>query len=120
MKYMGSYRLTKKQLDYYNELLLLDLDDFLPYYNEEDIERLNAKKDDYISIGCIEFGNGNYLTIDLASGGSNYYDNVVLWNNKGEELICLDCDYNLGNFEFEYENDKYCVYLMVDNESESE
>lgn len=114
MEYAGSYELTKKQLDYYNELLLVDLED------EEKANDIGASKDDYIGIGCIEFGNGNYLTIDLASGGSNYYDNVVLWNNKGEELMCLDCDYNLGNFEFEYENDKYCVYLIVDNESESE
>ena len=120
MEYVGSYRLTKKQLDYYNELLLLDLDDCLPYYNEEDIERLNAKKDDYISIACVEFDNGNYLTIDLASGSSNYYDSIVLWDKNGNELMCLDCDYNLGNFEFEYENDTYHIYLVINNESESE
>lgn len=114
MEYVCSYGLTKKQLDYYNELLLVDLED------EEKANDIGASKDDYIGIACVEFGNGNYLTIDLASGGSNYYDNIVLWDKNGNELMCLDCDYSLGNFEFEYENDKYCVYLIVDNESESE
>ena len=120
MEYIGSYELPKKQLDYYNELLQLDLDDCLPYYNEDDINRLGARKDDYIGIACIEFDNGNYVTIDLASGGSNYYDNIVLWNKEGKELMCLDCDYSLSNFDFEYENDIYHIYLVINNERESE
>ena len=114
MEYIGNYELSKKQLDYYNELLLVDLED------KEKANDIGASKDDYIGIACIEFNNGNYVTIDLASGSSNYYDNIVLWNKEGKELMCLDCDYSLSNFDFEYENDIYHIYLVIDNERESE
>ena len=114
MEYIGSYEVTKKQLDYYNELLLVDLED------EEKANDIGASKDDYIGIACVEFTNGNYVTIDLASGSSNYYDNVVLWDKNGNELYCVDCDYSLSSFEFEYENDIYHIYLVINNESESE
>ena len=111
MTYTGVLIRTEEEINSYNDLLQLDLDDSLPYYNEHDIERLGAKKDDYIGIGCVEFENGNYITIDLASGGSNYYDNIVLWDKNGNELMCSDCTYEISSFSLFYNEDIYDVEI---------
>lgn len=114
MEYKAKFKINGDKLKYYNELLQLDLEESLPYYNKQDIERLGAIKDDYIGIATIEFENNNYITIDLASGDSNYYDNIVLYDEKGNELYVLDCDYNLNSFEFTYNNDKYIIEMEID------
>ena len=111
MIYSETFEIKKDSLKHYNELLQLDLDDCLPYYNEHDIERLGAKKDDYIPIGFVKFNNGNYVTIDIASGSSNYYDNIVLYDKNGNELICSDCTYELSGFSLYYGEDTYNVEI---------
>lgn len=111
--FKGKFEISEEKLKYYNDLLLLDLEENSPYYIEEDIERLDARIDDYIGIASIKFENGNVLTIDIASGSSNYFDNIVLYDKNGEELLVLDCDYNIDNFEFEYDGDKYIVEMVV-------
>lgn len=109
MKYEKVLNMSNEELNHYNALLELDLDESLPYYNKHDIERLGAKTDDYIGIATIEFENGNYITIDIASGNSNYYDNIVLYSECGEELYVLDCFYKLDSFEFDFED---CTYIV--------
>ena len=111
MRYVEKFRISVEELKHYNELLQLDLEEDLPFYNKDDIERLGAKKDDYIGIGVIEFENGNYLTIDIASGTSNYYDNIVLYSECGEELYVLDCDYKIDSFEFDFEDSTYVIEI---------
>lgn len=113
MTYKGKVNITQEELNYYNELLQLDLEENLPYYNKHDIERLGAKTDDYIGIRTITFENGNYITIDLASGTSNYYDNIVLWNKNNEELSVSDCNYEISNFSLFYEEDIYDICFEV-------
>lgn len=114
MTYKGILKITQEELNYYNELLQLDLDKCLPYYNEHDIERLGAKTHDYISIRKIDFDNGNYVTIDLASGDNNYFDNIVLYDKSGNELICSDCTYELSSFSLYYEDDIYDIEMVVE------
>lgn len=111
MEYKKKFRISKEELHYYSELLSLDLSKDMPYYNEHDIERLNAKQNDYIGIGVVEFENGNYLTLDLASGDINYYDNFVLFDKNGNELLVFDCCYNIDTFFFDYGEDSYIVEI---------
>ena len=114
MEYKEKFRISKNKLNNYNDLLSLDLEDCLPYYNEYEIKRLGARQNDYIGIAIIEFENNNYITIDLVSGDSNYYDNIVLYDEKGNELYVLDCDFKLDGFEFTYDNDTYIIELEID------
>lgn len=104
MTYKGQFKINKEDLQYYTDLLEQDLEE------EEHI----GIKDDYIGIATIEFSNGNYITIDLASGGSNYYDNIVLWNKDGQELYCSDCTYEINGFSLFYKDDIYDVEMVVE------
>ena len=94
MVYKGKFTIKKGDLEHYKRLLEIETFEKL---NEEEMNRIGAKKDDYIEIGCVEFSNGNYLTIDLCSGCSNYFDNVVLYDMYGTEIELLDCNYEIGN-----------------------
>lgn len=111
MRYIEKFRISEEELNYYNELLQLDLDECLPYYNKHDIERLGAKRNDYIGIATITFKNGNFIVIDVASGDSNYYDNIVLYDKYENELYVLDCDYKIDSFKFTYDNDTYVIEI---------
>lgn len=110
MTYKAKIKMTDNELNYYNDLLRLDLED---ESQQHDIERLSAKKDDYIGIRHIDFENGNFITIDLASGCSNYYDNICLFDKDGYELTCSDCTYEINSFSLFYENDIYDVEIEV-------
>jgi len=109
MVYKKTIKMTDHELNYYKDLLELDLEDL----DEHDMERLGAKKDDYITIKTIEFDNGNYITLDLASGKNNYYDNIVLWDKNGNELSCNDCNFYIDSFSLYYDEDIYDVEIEV-------
>ena len=81
--------------------------DILDFVND----LLNAKTDDYIGIARVDFENGNYLLIDIASGSSNYYDNIVLYDKNDSELYVFDCEYKIDSFDFEYENNMYSLEI---------
>ena len=112
MIYQGKFEIDKETLKYYNELLQVDLDCCSPYYNEDEIERLDARIDDYIGIGLVEFSNGCYATIDIASGSSNYYENIVLYDKNGDELDVSDCTYELNSVELYYDEDTYIIKFV--------
>ena len=112
MTYKEKVKIPQEELNWYNDLLKLDLEDNTTQ-NEHDIKRLSAKIDDYIGIRTIEFENGNYITIDLASGTSNYYDNIVLYNKEGQELMVSDCSYEINSFSLFYEEDIYDIEFEV-------
>ena len=113
MTYKQKIKITQEELNYYNSLLSLELDECSPYYNRDEIELLGAKTDDYVGIAVAEFTNGNYVTIDLASGGSNYYDNIVLYDKDGQELVVSDCKYELSSFNLFYQDDIYEVEFVI-------
>ena len=46
MTYKQKIKITQEELNYYNSLLSLELDECSPYYNKHDIERLGGKTDD--------------------------------------------------------------------------
>lgn len=109
MVYKEKIKMDKKEYDFYNKLLSLDLEEMC----EDELEKEKARKDDFISLFCIEFKNKNYITYDLISGNSNYFDNIVLFDENGNELSCSDCNFEIGGFELFYDNDIYQVEIEV-------
>ena len=106
MFYIGKYKITEEEDLYYKKLL--EINDLA-----EDNKNI-GKQNDFISIACVEFINGNYVTIDLASGSTNYYDNICLYDKNGNELICSDCNYDKGSYELFYKNDTYVIKKVVE------
>ena len=112
----------KKYIDYINRLLQdINFDDD-SLEMQKLIKELNAKQDDYISLFSININKDYVLTIDIASGTSNYYDNIVIWK-KGEteldynEVACLECDFEIGDITLEKEyfdflNEDYIIKLI--------
>lgn len=111
MRYKGFLKISKEDMNYYNDLLQLDLDINSEYYNIEDISRLSARTDDYIDIGIVEFRNGNFVVIALTSGNSNYYDSICLYDKEGRELLCRDCNFEISSFSLSYKNDIYDIVI---------
>ena len=112
----------KKYIDYINRLLQdINFDDD-SLEMQKLIKELNAKQDDYISLFSININKDYVLTIDIASGTSNYYDNIVIWK-KGEteldyrEVACLECSFEIGDITLEKEyfdflNEDYIIKFI--------
>ena len=112
----------KKYIDYINRLLQdINFDDD-SLEMQKLIKELNAKQDDYISLFSIDINEDYVLTIDIASGTSNYYDNIVIWK-KGKteldyrEVACLECNFEIGDITLEKEyfdflNEDYTIKFI--------
>lgn len=111
MQYSGQFKIKKQDYDFYTRLLNLANFDEL---TDEQMINEKARKDDYIGITEIEFSNGNYITIDLASGGNNYFDNICLFNENGTELMCADCNFEIDSFSLFYDDDIYDVKMIIE------
>ena len=112
----------KKYIDYINRLLQDINFDNDSLEMQKLIKELNAKQDDYISLFSININKDYVLTIDIASGTSNYYDNIVIWK-KGKteldyrEVACLECNFEIGDITLEKEyfdflNEDYIIKLV--------
>ena len=112
----------KEYIDYINRLLQdINFDDD-SLEMQKLIKELNAKQDDYISLFSININKDYVLTIDIASGTSNYYDNIVIWK-KGKteldyrEVACLECNFEIGDITLEKEyfdflNEDYIIKFI--------
>ena len=112
----------KKYIDYINRLLQdIDFDDD-SLEMQKLIKELNARQDDNIGLFSIDINKDYVLTIDIASGTSNYYDNIVIWK-KGEteldykEVTCLECSFEIGDITLEKEyfdflNEDYIIKFI--------
>ena len=112
----------KEYINYINRLLQdINFDDE-SLEMQKLIKELNAKQDDYISLFSIDINKDYVLTIDIASGTSNYYDNIVIWK-KGEteldyrEVACLECNFEIGDITlekeyFDFVNEDYIIKFI--------
>ena len=112
----------KKYIDYINRLLQdINFDDD-SLEMQKLIKELNAQQDDYISLFSIDINKDYVLTIDIASGTNNYYDNIVIWK-KGKteldyrEVACLECNFEIGDITLEKEyfdflNEDYIIKFI--------
>lgn len=87
---------------------------------EKLIDELDAQEDDTIGLFSIDLNDIYNVTIDVASGSSNYYDNIVIWEKDEtgvyNEVCCLDCGYNISDLEllkeeFEFLDDDYMIKI---------
>ena len=113
----------KKYIDYINRLLQdINFDDD-SLEMQKLIKELNARQDDNIGLFSIDINKDYVLTIDIASGTSNYYDNIVIWK-KGKteldyrEVACLECNFEIGDITLEKEyfdflNEDYIIKLYI-------
>lgn len=63
------------------------------------------------SIFRAEFDDGSSLRFDLCSDSTNYWDDVVWVNAKGNEQITLECEYELDDMEVDINGETYIVKL---------
>lgn len=111
MIYKAKIELSQAEITLYNRLLEeIDFDDDTKEMQDK-IAELGAKQDDQIGIYSYEFENGNYVNIDICSGSSNYYDNIVLFDKNGNELWVNEYDFRIDSFEFELDDDTYIVEI---------
>ena len=113
----------KKLIDLCNRLLS-DID-----FNNDSmemqklIEELNACQNDYVSLFSIDINKDYNITIDIASGSSNYYDNIVIWKNNDlsyNEVGYLECEFKIGNDivlekqEFDFLDKDYVIKFIYE------
>ena len=60
----------------------------------------------------VTFEDGSSLNFDLCSGASNYWDDVVWTSADGKRDTTLDCDFELGDIEFEEGGNLYTVHVV--------
>lgn len=113
----------KKLIDLCNRLLS-DIDfnnDSMEMQNL--IEELNACQDDYVGLFSIDINKDYNITIDIVSGSSNYYDNIVIWKNNDlsyNEVGCLECEFEIGNDivlekqEFDFLDKDYVIKFIYE------
>lgn len=90
---------------------LLEYDDLYNCPSE-----LNAKQHDSISIGTAKFDNGDEITIDICSGQINYYDNIVLTNDKFGKIVDFEPSFELETnmtFEFTTGDEEYTYQITL-------
>ena len=79
---------------------------------DDELLKFGANTDYHEGIFNITFDNGSSLNFDLCSGQSNYWDDVVWTSADGKRDICFDCEFELGNIEFEVDNELYIVEIV--------
>ena len=111
MKYEATVTLPLGTIDRFNKLF--DIED-MEEMSEDELYLHGAKQNDYESIFEVRFENGSRLTYDLASGDTNYYDNVI-WYECDDDAVgrTLDCLFYLEKeFEVDIDDDVYIVHIV--------
>ncbi len=91
MNYRTVVEIEKKTLERWNFLLSKDLDNM----TDTEKEKYNAKTYDKEGGFYAEFEDGSHITIDLESGGNNYYDEI-LWHSADGKVVPFDCNFEIG------------------------
>lgn len=99
-KNINTIWITQKEIDKLNKFFEINFDNVKEngdYEQQDLIDKLGAKQDDTMGLFTFKFENGKSITIDLDSGSSNYYDNIILWDNDEEEEFVFDCDFEFNS-----------------------
>lgn len=107
----GTIKATKKDIEDFNFILNTDLADM----TEEQKDLYECHPYDCIGLWEVNFPDGSYLTIDLASGDINYFDDVVWHSADGKRDITFDCSYKFGvDDEFEVDGTIYKTKWIIE------
>lgn len=108
-KHIETVRIPSAQFERVNRLLAIpSLEDM----SDDDLIEQGANTYHSEGIYCVKFDDGSSLNFDLCSGSVNYWDDVVWTSADGSVDIMLECDYELGNIEFEIDGETYVVNLV--------
>ena len=112
MIYKSEIKISKEKFDRVNRLLAeIDFNDDSEEM-EELIYELGATEDAWECGWEFKFEDGAEIFIDIRSGSSNYYDDMM-WQKDNDEQL-LDCEYEL-NEEIEFEIDEHTNAVQVKN-----
>ena len=102
-------RILASEFDRINKLLAIEsLEDM----TDDELRQMGATTDGHERLFYVEFDNGSSLTWDLCSGQHNYWDDVVWTSKNGKRDIVLDCEYELGDIEFEVDEEWYFIKIV--------
>lgn len=108
-KHEVTVSISREEFDRINKLLAIPS---LEEMTDAELLEQGANTDVYEGIFYVEFDNGATITIDLCSGGSNYYDNVVWTSPDRTNDVTLDCEYELDDIEVEIDGELYFVNIV--------
>lgn len=79
-----------------------------------DDELLKAGANTHVNEGIffVKFADGSSLNFDLCSGTTNYWDDVVWTSADGKRDVTFECEYELGDIEFEEDGALYIVRVV--------
>ena len=98
-----------KEYDRINQLLAINsLEDMA----DDELLKAGANTHSNEGIFFVQFNDGSSLNFDLCSGTTNYWDDVVWTSADGNRDIILNCEYKLGDIEFEVDDALYTVRVV--------
>lgn len=110
-KHVATVRISSDELSGINRLLAIDsMEDM----SDDELMKQGADTHHSEGIFCVTFDDGSSLNFDLCSGSTNYYDDVVWSSADGSVDITLDCEYELGDIEFDIVGETYIVKIIKD------
>lgn len=112
IKHEATVSISREEFDRINRLLAIPS---LEEMTDEELLKQGANTDVCEGIFYVEFDNGATMTIDLCSGQSNYYDNVVWTSSDETHEVVLDCSYELDDIEVEIDGELYIVNIEVED-----
>jgi len=108
-KHIQTVSIPASEFDRVNRLLAIEsLEDL----SDEELGKRKAGMKRAEGIYEVIFDDGSSLNFDLCSGSNNYWDDVVWTSPDGSTDIPLDCQYELGDIEFEVNSELYVVHVM--------
>lgn len=112
MKYKETLKVEKEEIKKWNFLLSKDIDEM----TEEEKNFYNPKEYDFIGGYIVEFEDESYITFDLCSGGTNYYDEVIWHNKENTTEIVFDCAYTFATEKEEciVNDNSYIVEFQIE------
>lgn len=81
--------------------------------NMRDSELIAQRANTYHCEGIFHavFDDGSLINFDLCSDNINYWDDVVWTSPDGRMDVMLECEYELGDIEFEFGSETYVVLV---------
>lgn len=102
-------RISREEYERINRLLAIES---LEGMTDEELVAQGANTDTTEGLFFVKFDDGSSVNIDLCSGTSNYWDDVVWTSANGKWDVVLDCEYELDDIEFEVDSETYIVKFI--------
>lgn len=109
MKYKEEAVIPAVEFDRVNRLLAISN---LEEMTDEELREAKANTYAHEGVFYVRFEDGSSLNMDLCSGSSNYYDDLVWTSPDGSRDVCLDCGYELDDVVFEVDGNTYIVKVI--------